>query len=110
MRYNKYGNKKVYLDGHRFDSKKERDRYTVLKSLEKAGKISELKLQVPFDLIPTLKHNGKTLKKIIYKADFTYTMNGETIVEDVKGFETDVFKLKMRLLLLNYPEINFKTV
>ena len=110
MRYNKYGNKKVYLDGYKFDSKKERDRYTVLKSLEKAGKISELKLQVPFDLIPTLKHNGKTLKKIVYKADFTYIMNGEYIVEDVKGFETDVFKIKMRLLLLNYSDINFKTV
>lgn len=102
MMRRKYGNNKIEIDGKTFDSKKEGARYTVLKSLEKAGKISNLQTQVKFDLIPTIKHEGKTLKKIIYKADFVYEMNGEQIVEDTKGFATDVFKIKMRLFLMKY--------
>ena len=107
-KYNKYRNKVTYINGIKFDSKKEASRYTVLMSLEKAGKISDLRLQVPFDLIDTMKHNGKTLRKIVYKADFTYTMNEVEIVEDSKGFSTDVFKIKMRLFLLKYPQYEFR--
>lgn len=48
----KYGNRKVVVDGITFDSKKEAQRYTELKSLEKAGKITGLQLQREFELIP----------------------------------------------------------
>ena len=110
MRYSKYGNQKVKRFGINFDSKAEAKRYSLLKCLESKGMISDLRLQVPFDIIPTVFHEGKTLRKIVYKADFVYEKNGETIVEDVKGYETPEFKIKMRLFILKYPEYKFKIV
>lgn len=105
---NKYRNKKTKIDGIKFDSLKEARRYTVLKALQKAGKISDLRLQVPYELIPTVRYKGKTYRKAVYYADFVYIIGNEEIVEDVKGYETDVFKLKLKMLLNRYPEINFK--
>ena len=49
---NKYKNEKVEFDGIKFDSKRERDRYMVLKDAERRGVISELKCQPKFTLIP----------------------------------------------------------
>lgn len=108
MKKRKYKNIPVIFDGIKFDSKKEALRYRYLKHLEDTGKISDLRLQVPFDLIPTVKHGERTLKRIIYKADFVYIDDGKTIVEDVKGMETEVFKIKMRLFLLRYPDVIFR--
>ncbi len=91
---NKYHNKKVEVDGYKFDSRKEARRYRELKLLEHAGVISNHQLQVPFVLF---KHSeyGRVVK---YIADFTYIEDGKQIVEDVKGFRTDVYKLKKRLM------------
>lgn len=50
MKYNKYGNIKTVIDGIKFDSKRESERYLELKLLEKAGEISDLKLQPRFIL------------------------------------------------------------
>lgn len=50
--YSKFGNKKYSIDGIKFDSKKESQRYCELKMLERAGQISDLQLQVEFILIP----------------------------------------------------------
>ena len=59
MGLNKYGNKKI----NGFDSIKEFNRYQELKLLERAGKISGLTTQVPFELIPKqYDDNGKFLK------------------------------------------------
>jgi hypothetical protein len=104
---NKYRNKKVQFDGIWFDSKKELARYHELKILEKAGLISDLVLQPPFELSPTTKWNGKTLRKRVYKADFMYIENGITVVEDVKGCLTDIYKLKRHLFLNLYPQYKF---
>ena len=96
MRMNKYGAKKVTApDGQKFDSMKEYNRYCVLKLLQRAGKISDLKRQVKFELIP--KQEGELTCN--YVADFTYYQNGEYIVEDVKGCKTDVYKIKKKLML-----------
>ena len=91
-----------------FDSTREYKRFKTLILLEKAGVISDLKRQVTFDLIPTLYHNGETLRKITYKADFVYFENGKQVVEDSKGMQTTDFKLKLRLFLIKYPEIEFR--
>ncbi len=111
MKKNKYGNHKVYrvIGGDKvlFDSKKEARRYDQLALLLRGGKISELTLQPKYDLIPTVKWNGKTLRKITYSADFRYVQNGNTIVEDVKGMLTDVYKIKMRLFVLQNPDVKF---
>ena len=91
----KYKNVKTVLDGITFDSKKEATRYAELKLLAKSGLIQNLRLQVPFELIP--KQQGERAVK--YIADFVYTENGETVVEDVKGIKTDVYKIKKKLML-----------
>jgi len=96
----KYRNKPVYLDGHRFDSEHERDIYAELKILERAGEISELKLQPAFELVPAVRRDGKPIQRAItYKADFSYMQDGELKVLDAKGVKTDVYKLKKKLML-----------
>lgn len=87
-----------------FDSMAEMNRYHELKMLEQAGEITDLELQPKFLLIPKTKKGGRA---IYYYADFKYVRDGKTVYEDVKGFQTDVYKLKKKLLLWQYPDINF---
>ena len=109
-RMNKYRNKKVIVDGEEFDSKKEGNRYKELKLLLKAGEISNLELQPKFLLQDSFKKNGKTFRKIEYIADFQYIENGKTIVEDVKGMQTDVFKLKHKIFEKVYPDLELRII
>lgn len=110
----KYGAKKVNIDGIVFDSKKEATRYCELKLMERAGQIKNLELQKPFELIPsqrepsTMSKTGKEkLGRVIersccYIADFVYTENGKTIVEDTKGYRTKDYVIKRKLMLYVY--------
>lgn len=116
----KYGNKKITLDGITFDSRKEANRYRELKLLEKAGKISHLRLQVKFILIPAqyeqskekyqrgakkgLYKRGKLLEReCAYIADFVYIdADGKKIVEDTKGMRTKDYIIKRKLMLHKY--------
>ena len=93
----KYGNKKVTVQGIKFDSKWESERYLYIKSLERAGRVRNLELQVRFNLLVNDQ------KICAYIADFRYekeNANGdwETIIEDAKGVETPEFKLKKKLM------------
>ena len=109
--YTKYGAKKTTVDGITFDSKKEAARYLELKMLEKGGHIQNLKRQVEFELIPAQygpdiitakgkRKRGPLFERAVkYKADFTYTENGEQVVEDVKGYRTPEYKIKRKLML-----------
>ena len=110
MYKNKYGNKKIIVDGIQFDSIKESARYRELKLLERAGEIQELELQPRFLLLEGFKKNGKTYRKIDYIADFKYIEKGQVIVEDVKGKETDVFKLKHKLFEYKYLDYELKII
>ena len=94
----KYHSKKTIVDGIKFDSMKEANRYNQLKIFECAGLIKGLELQVPFQLIPKTKY-GRAIK---YVADFVYYEDGKKVVEDTKGFKTDVYKLKKRLMAETY--------
>ena len=107
---NKYRNKKVIVDGKEFDSKKEGNRYKELRLLERAGEISNLELQPRFLLQDKFKKNGKTYRKIEYVADFKYIENGKKIVEDVKGMQTDVFKLKHKIFEKVYPDLELRII
>lgn len=82
----KYRNKKVQVDMYVFDSIAEAKRYKELKLLERAGKISNFKLQPHFLLQESFRKNGKTYRKVEYIADFKYIENGRMIVEDVKRY------------------------
>ena len=112
MRYSKFKNKKVVVDGIEFDSKKEANRYRELKTLENTGVIENLELQKVYELQPSFKKNSKTYRKITYKADFSYfdKEKGKYIVEDVKGFKTDVYKLKKKLFEYKFKELELKEV
>ena len=72
---NKYRNKKVQVDMFVFDSIAESRRYKELKLLEQAGEISKLELQPKFTLQESFRKNGKTYRKIEYRADFMYCQN-----------------------------------
>ena len=108
MIYRKYHNTKVYVNGIKFDSKLEAGRYRELLLLEKAGQIRNLRRQVEFELQPSFKKNGKTIRKISYIADFVYEESGQTIVEDAKGMRTEIFRLKKKLFEFKYPNLTIK--
>lgn len=99
--YSKYNNKKVKYKGIVFDSVKERNYYMYLEGLLQAGEITDLQLQVKYELQPRFKAvNGKTIRPITYIADFVYkNKDGKTVIVDVKGFRTDVYKLKKKIML-----------
>lgn len=115
----KYGNKKTTQDGIFFDSRKEARRYAKLKMMLRAGVISDLELQKPFELIPAqyeqVVRYGKSGKRLengkkcieracVYKADFTYfdKEKNTLVVEDTKGFKTKDYIIKRKLMLYKY--------
>lgn len=91
----KYNNKKTVLDAYKFDSKKEAKRYSVLKLMVLANEITDLRMQVKYELLP---NQGKGYSKVSYIADFVYKIDGLEIVEDVKGFKTAIYQLKKKLM------------
>lgn len=104
----KYGNRKTMTsDGIVHDSKKEAQRWSELLLMQRAGYIEDLRRQVKFELIP--KQDGE--RACHYVADFVYrdAITEDVIVEDTKGFETDVFKIKRKLLLWRHG-IKIKTI
>ncbi len=106
----KYRNKKIVIDGEKFDSERESERWQDLLILQHIGEIKDLRRQVKFELQPSYKKNGKTIRAITYIADFTYLLNGKLIVEDSKGYRTEVYKLKKKLFEYKYPDLEIKEV
>ena len=109
----KYNSKKIKVGGMVFDSQKEYRRWCELKLLERAGKISKLKRQVPFELVPpqyeTVERYGKSgrlkdgkrcaERSVVYVADFVYMHDGKQVVEDAKGVRTADYVIKRKLML-----------
>lgn len=99
----KYRNKKVEVDGRLFDSKKEAQFYGVLKLQKKAGEILEFECQPKFELQAPFKNSeGKHLRAITYTADFLVYHDGYREVVDVKGMQTETFKIKWKMLQYMY--------
>jgi len=100
----KYGAKKIEVDGHVFPSKKEGRRYLQLKAMQQAGEISGLELQPEFELLPAFRDvTGERHRAIKYRADFKYRdSSGVIIIEDTKGYQTAVFKIKRKLFCHRY--------
>lgn len=101
---NKYGAQKIKdpATGYVFDSKKEFIRWCELRIMERSGVISDLKRQVKYVLIPAQRDNiGKIVEKeCSYYADFEYVdLKGIKVVEDCKGYKTDAYKIKKKLML-----------
>lgn len=88
----KYRAKSVVADGRRHASQHEHKRYWELTQLAKAGKISDLRFQVPISIDIFGVH------VCVYKADFVYIENGKAVYEDAKGMRTKEYKLKKKLV------------
>lgn len=88
-----------------YDSKKEYYRSNELKLLQRAGEISGLQEQVSYELVPSQYEvvDGKRKcveQSVKYIADFQYVdKNGNTVVEDTKGYKTKDYIIKRKLML-----------
>jgi len=101
------------VDGIRFDSRAEMNRYLQLRMLERSGRIRDLERQVPYVLVPKYRRrNGSLCRGVTYRADFRYfdIVTDKEIVEDVKGAITEGYRIKRALLEWRYPELNFVEV
>lgn len=105
---NKYKSKRTEIDGIIFDSKREALRYLELSSLERAGLIFGLVLQPKYllgtDEKPVLiKSKGyPNGRRAFYKADFRYWENDASVIEDVKGYDTPMSRLKRAVVEAQY--------
>lgn len=100
----KYGSKKVEVDGHVFDSQVEARYYEQLKWLQEHNQILFFRIQPRYLLQEAFQKNGKTYRKIEYIADFeVHHLDGSIEVIDVKGMETEAFKIKRKLFEKKYP-------
>lgn len=99
----KYNAQPTIIDGIRFDSKKEARRYVELNQMQAQGLIHDLALQPRFELLEAFTDKtGKRHRAINYTADFEYREGDNIVIEDVKGVETAVFKIKRKLFCKKY--------
>lgn len=106
-KHSKYNNKKTWVDGICFDSKKEAEYYSILKTLQVAGEIKGFCRQPEFILVEGNAEN----RAITYKADFIVFHNdGRTEIVDVKGYESQQWKRTYKQFRLKYPELELEIV
>ena len=108
----KYNSRRVTIDGYTFDSVRESQRYGELKLMEKAGEIRNLDVHPEIELQPRFFYLGERIRAIKYEADFSYVENGMKVFEDLKGCETQLFRVKWKMLLYqfrNFP-VEFRIV
>jgi hypothetical protein len=104
LRAHKYHAKPTDVDGIRFASQREAIRYKQLRLLERTGEIRDLELQPVFPLhVVKLYRNNWPIELATvakYIADFRYLdkRSGEIVVEDAKGFKTETYRLKKKLV------------
>ena len=109
---NKYGAKKIEIDGHVFDSKREAEYYKMYKKMVDDGEIVGLELQPCFTLIPSFTNwAGKKVRPCHYTADFLlHFSGGREMVVEVKGFRTRDYVLRRKMFEYKYPQYEFKEV
>lgn len=96
----KYSNRVTETPDGRFDSEAEYRHWCHLKLRQRAGEITDLRRQVVFELIPKqTRPSGGTERACSYVADFVYQEDGRMVCADVKGFSTETWILKRKLML-----------
>ena len=99
-RRNKFSAKPQVIDGIKFASMGEANRYQVLKLMERGKLITNLKPHPRFDLMV----NG--IKIGHFTGDSEYDENGRHIIEDFKGpTKTAAYGLRIRLFQVLYPDL-----
>lgn len=108
QRRSKYNAKPQRVDGHYFRSGLEARRYGQLKLLAAAGEIADLVVHPKFELFPKTKTDCAET----WEADFGYTdvRTGQYTVEDTKGVDLSLGRLKRRVLRLFHPAIVVRVV
>lgn len=109
----KYGAIATSVNGIKFPSKAEAKRYRELMLLKRAGVVTDVQLQPTYELIPKFIHTatGEKVSATKYKADFLVTYkDGHQEIEDVKGYLTPVYKLKKRMFMNAYPNLQIKEI
>jgi hypothetical protein len=108
---------KVFIDGYKFDSAVEFQRYRELKLLAAAGEITDLVVHPSFVLQEGFTYHGKKVQPIKFTADFEYVVfeNGwrKKIVEDVKSNWTKTFtdySIRRRMFIYQHQDIDFREV
>lgn len=102
---------KKTVDGITFDSTMEANYYEYLKAEQAAGRVLSFKLQPEYQLLDSYVKYGRKIRGIKYIADFLVVYADETeIVIDVKGRETDDFKLKRKMFDAKYPDLTLKLI
>lgn len=93
MQRRKYGNKKVVVNGVKFDSKLEYYLYGYLKLIN-----ADFDFQHRITLVEAFRFNGKTIRAVTMLVDFVIRKDGKTYYVDTKGFATEVAKIKYKML------------
>lgn len=106
----KYHARRVTVDGLTFDSQAEYYDWIRLRDRQDHGEISGLRLQPVYVLQAAFTYRGKRISAITYRADFEYTEDGQLVAHDTKGVETPVFRLKAKLFMARYPNIELRVV
>lgn len=92
--FHKFHARPTELDNIKFASRKEARYYKELKLRQQAGEVLFFLRQVPFHLTGGVK----------YVCDFqVFLSNGTVEFVDIKGMETDIFKLKKKQVEELYP-------
>lgn len=110
IKKSKYHSKEVIIDGITFDSQKEARKYYELKLLKMAGEVVDFELQPEFILQEGYRDStGKWIRPIKYISDFKVIYpDGQEVIIDTKGYRTEVYRLKKKMLLKRYPDIEFR--
>lgn len=103
---NKYGAKKIEIDGHVFDSKRESEYYTKYKKMVDNGLLASVELQPKFELQEHFRDDGGKMERAInYTADFLLTApDGAQTVVEVKGFKTRDYILRRKMFKYKFRD------
>ena len=108
----KYHAVKAVINGIEFDSLNESRYYTKLLlairdgSYDGHGRFESFDMQVPYVIVPSYLKNGHRIRRMEYVADFVlHYKDGRDRVIDVKGIETDVFRLKKKFVEYVHPDV-----
>lgn len=96
----KYGNKPTQIGAEKYRSQREAKRHRELIALERAGQVAQLRREVPFELAPAVRIDGRKRPALRYVADFVYldTATGAQVIEDAKGVRTEGYRIKRHLM------------
>ncbi len=100
--------KRKVIDGVAFRSTLEANAYMVLWHWQLAGAIAELKTQPRFVLQEKFIRDGRTIRQMVYTADFQFQRDGRVVVVEAKGFRTQPYMMRRKLFLARFPDVAFE--